>query len=76
MKTVNIEPRGTVNLNAIPWAEVWLDGQKLGDTPLADTTVPLGLREFVFKNPQLGERKIGATIKATPNPPVVVDFTK
>ena len=76
VKTVNIEPRGTVNLNAIPWAEVWLDGQKLGDTPLADTVVPLGLREFVFKNPQFGERKIGATIKATPNPPVVVDFTK
>jgi hypothetical protein len=76
VKTVNIEPRGTVNLNAIPWAEVWLDGQKLGDTPLAGTAVPLGLREFVFKNPQFGERKIGATIKATPNPPVVIDFTK
>ena len=24
VKTVNIQPRGTVNLNAIPWAEVWL----------------------------------------------------
>jgi hypothetical protein len=65
-----------VNLNAIPWAEVWLDGQKLGDTPLADIPVPLGLREFVFKNAQFGERKVGATIKATANPPVVVDFTK
>jgi hypothetical protein len=76
VKTVNIEPRGTVNLNAIPWAEVWLDGQKLGDTPLAGTAVALGLREFVFKNPQFPERKVGATIKATANAPVVVDFTK
>ncbi len=76
VKTVNIEPRGTVNLNAIPWAEVWLDGQKLGDTPLAGTAVPLGLREFVFKNPQFPERRVGATIKATANAPVVVDFTK
>jgi PEGA domain len=76
VKTINIEPRGTVNLNAIPWAEVWLDGQKLGDTPLAGTSVPLGLRDFVFKNPQFGEKKVSATIKASANPPVVVDFSK
>ncbi len=37
VKSVNVNPRGTVNLNAVPWAEVWLDGQKLGDTPLAGT---------------------------------------
>ncbi len=42
VKSVNVNPRGTVNLNAVPWAEVWLDGQKLGDTPLAGTAVPLG----------------------------------
>jgi hypothetical protein len=76
VKPINVEPRGTVNLNAVPWAEVWLDGQKLGDTPLAATPVPLGLREFVFKNPQFGERKVTATIKASDNAPVAVDFTK
>ena len=73
---INVDPRGAVNLNAVPWAEVWLDGQKLGDTPLAATPVPLGLREFVFKNPQFGERKVSATIKANANAPVAVDFTK
>jgi hypothetical protein len=76
VKTINVDPRGTVNLNAIPWAEVWLDGLKLGDTPLAGTSVPLGLREFVFKNPQFGEKKVSATIKASANAPVVVDFSK
>jgi hypothetical protein len=76
VKTINVEPRGTVNLNAIPWAEVWLDGQKLGDTPLAGTSVLLGLREFVFKNPQFGEKKVSATIKGSANAPVVVDFSK
>ena len=76
VKSVNVDPRGTVNLNAVPWAEVWLDGQKLGDTPLAETPVPLGTREFVFKNPQFGERKVSATIKASANAPVAVDFTK
>ena len=76
VKSVNVNPRGTVNLNAVPWAEVWLDGQKLGDTPLADTPVPLGQREFVFKNPQFGEKKVSATIKAGANSPVTVDFSK
>lgn len=76
VKSINLEPRGPVNLNATPWAEVWLDGQKLGDTPLAATPVPLGLREFVFKNPQFGERKVSATIKASANSPVFVDFGK
>ena len=76
VKSVNVNPRGTVNLNAVPWAEVWLDGQKLGDTPLAGTPVPLGQREFVFKNPQFGEKKVSATIKAGENSPVTVDFSK
>jgi hypothetical protein len=76
VKNVSVDPRGPVNINAVPWAEVWLDGQKLGDTPLASMPVPLGLREFVFKNSQYGERKVPATIKASNNPPVSVDFTK
>ena len=76
VKSVSVEPKGPVNLNALPWAEVWLDGTKLGDTPLAGTAVPIGLHEFVFKNPQFGERKVSATIKASGNPPVTVDFSK
>ena len=76
VKSVSVEPKGQVNLNALPWAEVWLDGTKLGDTPLAGTAVPIGLHEFVFKNPQFGERKVSATIKSSGNPPVTVDFSK
>jgi hypothetical protein len=74
--SISVDPRGTINLNAVPWAEVWLDGQKLGDTPLADLSVPLGLHEFVFKNPQFGERKVIATIKLNDNAPLAVDFSK
>jgi len=40
------------------------------------TQVPLGTREFVFKHPQHGERRVTATIKATGAVPVSVDFTK
>ena len=74
--SVTVQPRGTANINANPWAEVWLDGTKLGETPLAGTPVPLGTREFVFKHPQHGERKVSATIRANAAAQVSVDFTK
>ena len=76
VRSITIDAKGTANLNAQPWAEVWLDGTKLGETPLAGAPVPLGLREFVFKHPQFGERRVSATIKANAAAVVTVDFTK
>ena len=73
---LDLNPRGLANLNAVPWAEVWLDGTKIGDTPLGNVSVPLGTREFVFKNPQFGERKISTTITGSAAAQVTVDFTK
>jgi hypothetical protein len=76
VRSITVDPRGDANFNAIPWAEVWMDGQKLGDTPLANMRVPLGTREFVFKHPQYGERRITAIIRADQPTPVSVDFTR
>jgi hypothetical protein len=76
VRNLTVEARGTANINASPWAEVWLEGTKLGETPLAGTPVPLGLREFVFKHPQHGERKVSATIRANTAAQITVDFTK
>jgi hypothetical protein len=76
VRSITIDAKGTANLNAQPWAEVWLDGTKLGETPLAGAPVPLGLREFVFKHPQFGERRVSATIRANTPSVVTVDFTK
>ncbi len=75
VNTVNVDPRGSVNFNAVPWAEVWIDGKKAGDTPLANAQVPLGIREIVFKNPDYGERKIVTTVRADTVGAVTVDFT-
>lgn len=72
---LNLTPTGRVNLNAVPWAEVWLDGIRVGETPIANLEVPLGTREFVFKHPQHGERRVTTTVTATPAA-VSVDFTK
>lgn len=75
-RAVNLQPTGEVNLNAIPWAEVWIDGQKTGDTPVANLKVPLGTHEIVFKHPQFGERKVTATVRADAPTAATVDFTK
>jgi hypothetical protein len=50
-------PRGVVSLNASPWAEVWIDGQRAGETPVGNLSVPIGPHEVVFRNPQLGEKR-------------------
>ena len=59
-------PKGKVNLNATPWAEVWIDGQRVGDTPIGNLNVPIGAHEVVFRHPELGEKRhaISVTIAA------------
>ncbi|HVL65645.1 MAG TPA: PEGA domain-containing protein [Vicinamibacterales bacterium] len=74
-RAINLAPRGTVHVNAHPWAEVWVDGARVGETPLANLEVGLGTREFVFRHPQYGERKIITTV-TTRAAALTIDFTK
>ena len=78
-KTANLRleaPMGTVNINAVPWAEVWLDGKDLGETPLGNVQIPIGSRELVFRHPDLGERR--ATVLVTLKEParISIDLRK
>ena len=50
-------PSGVVNLNASPWAEVWIDGKRVGETPIGNLGVPIGPHEVVFRHPQFGEKR-------------------
>ncbi len=76
VKTLTIDPRGTANLNATPWAEVWINGKKIGETPLANLELPLGTHEVVFKHPQFGERRMTTTIRANAPVALSVDMSK
>jgi hypothetical protein len=49
-------PSSTLNINAIPWAEVSIDGTRLGPTPLGDVSLTIGPHDVLFTHPQLGER--------------------
>lgn len=50
-------PNGTIGLNALPWAEVWIDGAKVGETPIGNLPIAIGTHEIVFRHPDLGERR-------------------
>jgi hypothetical protein len=67
--TITVEiPKGSVAINALPWAEVWMDGTKLGETPIGNLAVPAGSHDLVFRHPDFGERR--ETVLVTLNAPV------
>lgn len=76
LRSVSLDPQGTASLNASPWAEVWLDGKKLGDTPIANVALPLGIRELSFRHPGLGERRVTVTVRGDVPATVSVDMTR
>jgi hypothetical protein len=76
VKSISIDPRGHVNLNASPWAEVWIDGRKVGDTPIANLQLPLGVREVTFRHPQFGERRVTVTVKGNAAAAISIDMSK
>jgi hypothetical protein len=69
-------PDGTLSLNALPWADVWIDGRAVGTTPLANLAVPIGPREVVFRHPQLGERRQVVVVKAGSPVRVGMEFSQ
>jgi hypothetical protein len=69
-------PNGSVSINALPWANVWLDGQALGTTPLANLEVPLGSHEVIWRHPQFGERRQTVVVTAKAPVRVVMDLSK
>jgi len=74
---VKIEfPKGTIALNALPWAEVWVDGEKVGETPIGNLSVTIGTHDVVFCNPDLGELRQKATVTLTAPARLSVDLRK
>jgi hypothetical protein len=60
---VNVDmPDGTLSLNATPWAEVFLDGRSLGETPIANVGATVGTHELIFRNPQHQELRQMVTV--------------
>ncbi|HEX2281280.1 MAG TPA: PEGA domain-containing protein [Thermomicrobiales bacterium] len=86
-RTVQVSPRANASLkvdlpdaplsiNALPWAEVWLDGKRIGETPIGNLQVRLGAHEIVFRHPEFGERKQTVTVTLNAPARVSVDMRK
>lgn len=75
VRTLTLDPRVPVDLRASPRAEVWMNGEKIGQTPMVHE-LPLGTHELVFKHPRFGERRVTTTIRATMTSPISVDMRK
>jgi len=57
-------PPGMLFVNAVPWADVWIDGRPVGQTPIGKLAVPIGRHEIVFRHPDLGEKTMAVIVKA------------
>jgi hypothetical protein len=67
-------PKGVVHLNATPWAEVWVDGQRVGETPIGNLPMSIGPHEIVFRHPQFGEKRHAISVTMSAPTRVSVDM--
>jgi hypothetical protein len=69
-------PNSTLSLNAQPWAEVFVDGERVGETPIGNLPRRIGTHEIVFRHPELGERRETVVIAVGKPARVGVDLRK
>jgi len=65
-------PPATVEVTAPAEAEIFVDGQSVGQAPLGPLQIAVGTREFVMRHPTLGERRQVVTVSY--NGPARVSF--
>ena len=69
-------PNGLLSINALPWADVSIDGRSAGTTPLGNLSVPIGTHEIVWHHPQLGDRRQTVTVKSQSPARAAIDYSR
>jgi PEGA domain-containing protein len=69
-------PNGSVSLNAQPWADVFIDDKRIGETPIGNLSLPIGAHEVIFRHPDLGEQRQAITVSLKSPVRVSVDMRK
>lgn len=69
-------PRGSMALNATPWAEVWVDGERVGETPIGNVQLPIGTHDVLFRHPELGEQRHTAVVTLSGPARISADMRK
>ena len=69
-------PRVPMHVNAVPWAEVWIDNQRVGETPIGNLQQTIGPHEIVFRHPELGERRMTVVVTLKEPARISMDLRK
>ncbi|MGE5362077.1 MAG: PEGA domain-containing protein, partial [Bacteroidales bacterium] len=69
-------PKGSLNVNAVPWAEVLIDGERAGETPLGNVSLTVGPHEITFRHPQFPEQRHAVTVTTKAAARISVDLRK
>jgi hypothetical protein len=69
-------PKGTLAVNAQPWAEVWIDGERIGETPIGNLSMSIGSHSVLFRHPELGEQHHTALVTLKGPTRLSVDMRK
>jgi hypothetical protein len=69
-------PTGQLSINALPWADVWIDGSPVGTTPLANLNFKVGTHQVILRHPTLGERQQTVLVKAVTPTRIGVNFSR
>jgi hypothetical protein len=78
-KTTSLDvklPEGRIAINAAPWAEVWIDGTRVGETPLGNVAVAVGPHQVRLRHPDLGEKTAAVIVKVDEKARLSVDMRK
>jgi hypothetical protein len=67
-------PQAAVNLNAVPWADVQVDGKDIGQTPIANLMLPIGSHQVTFRHPEFGDKTKHVTVSLKEAARVAVDM--
>ncbi len=69
-------PKGTISVNAQPWADVWIDGERIGETPIGNLSLAIGTHSVLFRHPELGEQHHTALVTMKGPTRLSVDMRK
>ncbi|HEU4786072.1 MAG TPA: PEGA domain-containing protein [Gemmatimonadaceae bacterium] len=75
--STNLAPQtGVASFNATPWADVAVDGRPIGQTPLGNVTLAVGVHDVTFSNPAFETQHRTITISADTPARIGVDLRR
>ena len=66
--------QGRINVSAIPWAKVIINGKEIGSTPIINQKVPVGTHNIVLQHPDFPDITKKIEVKKDQDQKIIVDM--